>query len=82
MRMGAAAAFDSLCWETCHEDFVFVEGSRSCFPPGASQRAEHKIQTWQRGASRESPDVLLLLSLLLAVAVDFVAAVAASTAAG
>lgn len=78
--MGAATAFDSLCWEKCHEDFVFVEGSRSCFPPAASHRAEHKIKTWQRGSSRESQDVLLLL--LLAVAVIAVAAVAASNAAG
>lgn len=76
-RMGAAAAFDSLCWEKCHEDFVSVEGSRRCFAPAASQRAEQKIKIWQRGSSGESPDVLPLPLLLLAVAV---AAVAASTA--
>lgn len=76
--MVAAAEFDSLCREKCNEDFVLLEGSRSCCPPAASQGAEWKIKIWQQGSSRESPPC----AAAPAVAAVAVAVVAASTAAG
>lgn len=82
MRMGAAAAFDS-CWEECHEDFVFVERSRSCFSPAASQAAEHQIKIWQQGRIQgESRCAAAVADIVAVIAIVAVAAVAASAAAG